>query len=392
MKIFTLNNRLAAIDYLDANASTPIHPRVLEAMREVALSSYGNPSATENAFGWVANQRVERCRSILAELTGSFEDEIIFTSGATEANNLFLLGFMKRVSTPFEQLLISQIEHPSVLEPARRRSVRDGIPLEQLRVDGQGGLDLEYFETICSRRRPLVSVILVNNEIGTIQDLGAISEIVRKYGGFLHVDASQAPATMDLGNVGDLCDAATFSAHKAYGPKGIGFLYLRQDHHSTIEPLTYGGGQQQGLRPGTIPTELIVGLTEAISLSQCEDGIEVRNVARTRRDEFEFFMLKEFKDIQVNGNLGNRHVGTSSISFSNLDASLLLGALSDKVAASSGSACSSGSIEPSHVLQAIGKTRDESFSTLRFGFHGLEPFGDVKGIVNSIVEATLNQR
>ncbi len=392
MKIFTSNNRLAAIDYLDANASTPIHPRVLEAMREAALSNYGNPSATENAYGWEANQQIERCYSTLAELTGTYEDEIVLTSGATEANNLLLLGFMKRSARPLEQLLISQIEHPSVLEPALRRSERDGIPLELIPVDGQGRLDLEHLEAFCSKRRSLVSIILVNNEIGTIQDLSSISEIARRYGGFLHIDASQSPATMDLGNIGDLCDAATFSAHKSYGPKGIGFLYLMQVHHGTLEPLAYGGGQQQTLRPGTIPTELVVGLTEALSFSQSDDGIEVRKVARTRRDEFESLILKEFQEIQLNGDLANRHVGNSSITFSSLDASALLGALSNKVAASSGSACSSGSIEPSRVLQAIGKTRDESFSTLRFGFHGLEPFGDIVGIVSSIVEASLNQR
>ncbi len=354
--------------YLDHQATTPLDPQVLAAMTPYLEGQFANPHSTDHALGWQAAQAVDEAATQVAKLIGADADEIVFTSGATESNNLALLGLGRReAGGKRRRILVSAIEHKCVLAVSRALSAECGYEIELLTVDPVGRVDVAALEETLAEDVLLVSVMAVNNEIGTIQDIQRIADIVHRYGAHFHCDAAQAPCAIDLQEVGSFCDLLCLSGHKMYGPKGIGALFIRRDLQERIEPLIYGGGQQRNLRSGTVPVPLCVGMSAAAELLAKESAHEEREVIRSLRDRFVQGLKRLPWPIRLNGPEGEwRHPGNANVQFRGFTAHDLLGALQPRVAASTGSACSSGILEPSHVLRAIGLSEEEAESSVRF--------------------------
>lgn len=351
--------------YLDYQASTPLDPRVIAAMMPYFGEKPGNPHATDHSFGWEAAKAVELAAQQVATAIGADPDEVIFTSGATEANNLAIIGIAGRKPPSRKRILVSSIEHKSVLATAAATR-RLGLKVELIPVDREGVVRVDQFSRQLSDDVLLVSVMAVNNEVGTIEPIGQVAELCHATGALFHTDATQALTTEAL-DVGVLqADLLSLSAHKIYGPMGIGALYMRRDIQRQIEPLFYGGGQQHGLRAGTLPVPLCVGFGEAAAICAYEGEVE-RTRIRNLREEFFQELQRIVPRIKLNGPTGiARHVGNISVCFPGIEADVLLGALQPQVAASTGSACTSGTIEPSHVLRSIGLNHDEANSSIRF--------------------------
>lgn len=353
--------------YLDYQATTPIDPRVAEAMAPFMGEDFGNPHSSDHILGWRASQAVDSASVTIASVLGVEADEIVFTSGATEANNLAILGTARgSQSATRRRILVSAIEHKCVLTAARALSKREGFIVEQIPVHPSGELDLEHLERAVRDDVLLVSVMAVNNEIGSIQPLKEVSELTQKHGAVLHSDFAQAACGVDLRALAGVVDMLSLSGHKMYGPKGIGAAYIRRDLQKVIEPIIYGGGQQNGLRSGTLPTALCVGFAKAAEISANENQKDAERISALRNmfvEKLGHLVVETY----LNGpGLPNRHPGNANIRFKNIDAKDLLGALQPKLAASTGSACSSGIPEPSHVLRALGMSGDEAESSIRF--------------------------
>lgn len=351
--------------YLDNHATTPTDPRVVEAMAPWWTDSFGNPHSGDHWFGWTANQAVDSARSNLTRMIGADPDEIIFTSGATEANNLAIIGAARARQPNRPHVVVSAIEHKCVLESAEQLK-HDGLLVDLVPVDDEGQVRLDVLENLLSENTALVSVIPVNNEIGSIQPIAEISRLCASTGAWLHCDAAQAPAAIDL-DVSSLgIDLMSLSSHKMYGPMGIGALYARADLLSRLRPITFGGGQEQGLRSGTVPTPLCVGFGEAAKLMSQLGGDE-RLVLRELRDKLWQGIRAIEPSAQLNGGMYARHPGNLNVLFPKLDASALIGALQPELAISTGSACTTGIPEPSHVLTAIGLSLEDAECSVRFG-------------------------
>lgn len=352
--------------YADYQATTPVDPRVLERMAPYWNEAFGNPHSSDHATGWRADKAVRTAAESVAELIGADADEIIFTSGATEANNLALLGLARRAGPGRKRLLVSAIEHKCVLGAARVLSAREGFVVETIPVDREGFLDIGALEGRLADDVLVVSLMAVNNEVGTIQRIPQVADILASYGIPFHCDAAQAPCAMDLAKLALHGDMASLSGHKMYGPQGIGVLYIRRDLQTKVEPLIHGGGQQNGLRSGTVPLPLCVGLGVAAGTRA---SAEERSSVGQRRDRFVRLLRRGDYPVSVNGPAAEfRHPGNASIRFHGFDAGDILGALQPRLAASTGAACASGFPEPSHVLRAIGLTAAESDATIRFSF------------------------
>ncbi len=348
---------------------------------------FANPHAADHAEGWLANAAVEEAASKLASAIGADRDEIVFTSGATEANNLAILGLARRASPSRRRILVSAIEHKCVLSSAQAAEAM-GLTVELLPVESQGLIDSEYLKSRLSDDVLLVSVMAVNNEVGTIQDVASISNLARMVGALVHTDAVQAMAAGPIDVSSWDVDTLSLSAHKIYGPKGIGALYIRRDVQQQIEPLIYGGGQQNGIRSGTLPVPLCVGFSEAASLMADTSAQAERDQLTALRDKFVNEIQARDKSVRLNGPSGGlRHPGNANLRFPGLDARDLIAALQPRVAASTGSACSTGIPEPSHVLRAIGLTGLEAESSVRFSLGRFTSDSDVSQAVELIVEA-----
>ena len=323
-------------------------------------------------------------------MIGSYDDEITFTSGATEANNLALLGLARHDANTRRRILVSAIEHKCVLGAARELSMNEGFTVESISVDSDGYLDLAELEERIANDVLLVSVMAVNNEVGTIQDIKAIFEIVNTYGALFHCDAAQAPCTMDLDNSANFADLISLSGHKMYGPQGIGALFIRRGIHDRIEPLFYGGGQQDGLRSGTVPLPLCVGMAAAAELIVAEGGEERNRIAR-QRNLFIALLKEAGLIIEVNGpSTDHRHPGNANIRFEGYDARDIIASLQPNLAASTGAACSSGIPEPSHVLMALGLTAEQSEASIRFSFGRFSTDDEVKKAATLVATAVSN--
>ena len=382
--------RIHDILYFDHQATTPLDPRVLRKMGPFWNESFGNPHSTEHVVGWAADKAITDAKTSVATLIGADADEIIFTSGATEANNLALLGIGRRpgAGSKRRRILVSAIEHKCVLAAAHALQRHDGFEIDTVPVDQTGKIKHDEFEGLVSSDVLLCSVILVNNEIGTVQDISEISQICRASGILLHCDAAQAPAAMDLSGVAVQVDLLSLSAHKMYGPMGIGALYIRRDLQPNIEPVIYGGGQQGNLRSGTLPLPLCVGMSEAAKLCGGEEGENERAQVRRLRDCFVERLGQTRWNIQLNGpDVDDRHPGNANLRFEGFDAQEILGTLQPKLTASSGSACTSGTPEPSHVLRAIGLTGDEADASIRFSIGHQTTEDDIDDAVELIVAA-----
>ena len=354
--------------YFDHQATTPVHPNVVERMAPFARITFGNPHSSDHVFGWDSAGFVETAANQVSKLIGADPDEIIFTSGATESNNLALLGLCRRAADgKRRRILVSAIEHKCILAACRALHDHHGFESEVIPVDRQGFLDLSALETALREDVLAISVILVNNEIGTIQPIEEISRLARKCGAIVHSDAAQAPVAMQLGKLAKHTDMLSLSAHKMYGPKGIGITYIARELQQRIEPLIYGGGQQNGLRSGTIPVQLCVGMGAAAELFLSEEIQAKRAKLIQCRDTFVRGMKRLAFRVSINGARGDsRHPGNANIRFHGFCAQDIIGSLQPHLAASTGSACTTGIPEPSHVLRAIGLEAEAAESSIRF--------------------------
>lgn len=360
--------RIGQTIYLDHQATTPLDVKVLSEMAPYFGESFGNPHSADHSLGWKAAQAVEDATARVAGMIGADADEIVFTSGATEANNLALLGLGRRASgDKRRRILVSAVEHKCVLAACRVLHEQLGYRIESLPVDSAGFVDMAALSETLADDVLAVSVLAVNNEIGTIQNLALLSEIIRGSGALFHCDAAQAPGAIDLQTVSEFVDLLSLSGHKMYGPQGIGALFIRRDLQNRIEPLVYGGGQQRNLRSGTVPVALCVGMGAAAALINTPEDSEKRAVLRNRRDSFVHMLLDLPWPIVLNGpQNAHRHPGNANMRFEGFDAHDILSMLQPRLAASMGSACTSGIPEPSHVLRAIGLSNTDAESSIRF--------------------------
>ena len=339
-------------------------------------------------MGWRAAQAIENATKQLAALIGADTDEIIFTSGATEANNLALLGLARgNKDVTRRRVLLGATEHKCVLSVGRVLEEQLGYTVEIVAVDEEGTVNLANLEDRLDDDVLAVSIMTVNNEIGTIQNIDAISRSVASYGAIFHTDAAQAPCAMDMTCMLDNVDLLSLSGHKMYGPKGIGALYINREIQPQIEPLIYGGGQQNGLRSGTLPTTLCVGLGAAAELMNEWQSEEERTRIAQLRDQF-INGLREVTTIGLNGPAcgPRRHPGNANVEFVGHCAQDILWALQPKLAASTGSACSSGIPEPSHVLRAIGLSSGSADASIRFSLGRYTTEADVANAITLIDE------
>jgi cysteine desulfurase len=377
----------AAHTYLDNMASTPVDLRVIESMRPFWSESFGNPHSADHWFGWKANEAVEGAAASVACLIGADADEIVFTSGATEANNLAVLGLAHRAPKGRRRILVSPIEHKSSISAVRVAAERYGLAYEMLVVDSEGRIDIENVSKVIGDDVLCVLAMAVNNELGTVQDIPAISAICAKFGAHLISDAVQAPCAVDLDVGRDNVPLLVLSAHKLYGPKGIGALYVRRDIRNSVEPQIYGGHQQGGLRAGTLPTPLCVGFGAAATILKGEDMIHERSRIEALRNQFETGLRQLDLSIAFNGAGAQRHPGCSNTRFDGHDGRDLLSLIQPSVAGSSGSACSSGITEPSHVLRAIGLSGEDADASIRFSFGRFNAEADVPVAIGAISQA-----
>lgn len=374
--------------YLDHQATTPVDSRVLAEITPYFSESFGNPHSSDHLLGWETSRAVEDAAARVARLIGADADEIIFTSGATEANNLALLGLGRRViSGTRRRILLGSAEHKCVLAAGRALEDHHGFKVEHLPVDSEGFVEVSTLEDALDEDVFLVSIMAVNNEIGTIQDIEALSKVARHYGAVFHCDAAQAPVALDLSTFAKQVDLLSLSAHKMYGPKGIGAVYIARELQHRIEPLIYGGGQQNGLRSGTVPVPLCVGMGVAAEIFTDATAEDRRRELRRKRDKFVAGLKRLGWPITLNGPEGQaRHPGNANIRFTGFAAHDILAALQPHLAASTGSACTSGIPEPSHVLKAIGLNSDAADSSIRFSPGFATNDSDIDSAVNRINE------
>jgi cysteine desulfurase len=331
--------------------------------------AFGNAHSVDHAVGWSAAKAVQEAAAAVATLIGADANEIVFTSGATEANNFALLGLAHRAPPSRRRILVSTIEHKCVLATAQVIGERYGIRVDPIPVGREGFVDLNFLSGELDDSVLAVSIMAVNNEIGTIQDIPAISGLLEHYGVLLHCDAAQAPCAMDVSELATYADLLSLSGHKIYGPQGIGALYIRRDAQNRIEPLIYGGGQQEGLRSGTVPVALAVGMGAAAKILHGPEQETERERIAGQRDCFVRLLTDGAVTVTLNGPVGEeRHPGNANLQFDHLSAKDLLNILQPRLAASTGSACTSGIPEPSHVLRAIGLNGEQADASARFSF------------------------
>ncbi|XP_033625458.1 cysteine desulfurase, mitochondrial-like [Asterias rubens] len=350
--------------YMDAQSTTPLDPRVLDAMMPYSLAYFGNPHSRTHSYGWECEEAVEKARAQVARLIGADTREIIFTSGATESNNISVKGVSRFYKSRKKHVITTQTEHKCVLDSCRALEA-EGFDVTYLPVQTNGLLDLKVFEDAIRPDTVLTSVMFVNNEIGVKQPIAEIGAICRAKKIFLHTDAAQAvgkiPVDVNTMNI----DLMSISGHKIYAPKGIGALYVRRRPRVRIEALQSGGGQERGMRSGTLPTPLIVGLGEACEISQNDMEYDHARISALA-DRLITKINKSLKDVIQNGDPTQRYPGCVNLSFAYIEGESLLMALKN-IALSSGSACTSASLEPSYVLRAIGAEEDLAHSSIRFG-------------------------
>ncbi len=357
-----MNSVLKLPIYLDYSATTPVDPRVAQKMIPYLTEHFGNPASRSHAFGWKAEEAVELAREEVAALVRCDAKDLVWTSGATESINLALKGAAEFYKAKGKHLVTVKTEHKATLDSMRELE-RRGFEVTYLDVDAEGMLDLGALEASLRKDTILVSVMFVNNEIGVIQDIPAIGELCRSRGILFHVDAAQATGKCDI-DLGALkADLMSFSAHKTYGPKGIGALYVRRKPRVRLEAQMHGGGHERGFRSGTLATHQIVGMGEAFRLARLEMGAE-RERMRAMRDRL-LAGMREMEEVFLNGHLERRVPHNLNVSINFVEGESLIMAVKD-IAVSSGSACTSASLEPSYVLRALGRSDELAHSSMRF--------------------------
>jgi cysteine desulfurase len=347
--------------YMDYGATTPVDPRVVDAMIPWLREHFGNPSSRSHAWGWEAEEAVESARGQIAALIGADSREIVWTSGATESNNLAIKGAANFYSTRGKHLITVKTEHKAVLDVMRELE-RQGFEVTYLDVEANGLLDFEKFKAAIRPDTILASVMFVNNEIGVIQDIPALGALCRERGIIFHVDAAQATGKVDIDLATLPVDLMSLASHKTYGPKGIGALYVRRKPRVRLEAQMHGGGHERGMRSGTLPTHQCVGMGEAFRIAGAEMGAERERIRALQRRLYAG--LSGIEQVFVNGDLERRVPHNLNISFNYVEGeSLIMGVKG--LAVSSGSACTSASLEPSYVLRALGRSDELAHSSLR---------------------------
>jgi cysteine desulfurase len=344
-------------------ATTPVDPRVVKKMLAYLdiNGNFGNPASTTHSYGWQASEAVDMARAQVASVIGAQSEEIIWTSGATEANNLAIMGAARFYARKGKHIITARTEHKAVLDPCQAL-IKEGFEISYLEPNSKGIIEVESLAQALRKDTILVSLMHVNNEIGVVQDISALSALTRSKGILFHSDAAQsiAKVPVDVKELG--VDLLSLSAHKAYGPKGIGALYVRQQPRIHLEPIMHGGGHEKGLRAGTLPTHLIVGMAEAFELAQSEFELESARI-RALRDRL-WEGIKDLEAVHCHGDWQRRVPNNLNVGFEYVEGEALLMALGD-IAVSTGSACTSASLEPSHVLLALGIPELLAHSSIR---------------------------
>lgn len=375
--------QIGGVIYLDFQATTPVDPRVIETMIPFLNEKFGNPHSSEHSMGWEAAKAIEEAAVSVSNLICADPDEIVFTSGATESNNLALFGLCNYIGRKRNRILISSIEHKSIMAVARELEKRYGVEIIYIPVNREGFVDLNFIADNIDETVLAVSVMAVNNEIGSIQPLKSIGELTREHGVIFHCDAAQGPCSINLDVYDINVDMMSLSAHKVYGPKGVGAIYIGRETVKRIAPLLYGGGQQNHMRAGTVPVPLCVALGKACDLLMDPNHVDERISVAAMRDVLVENLTHLGWPIYLNGpQPSKRHPGNANLRFEGFSAQDILAALQPRLCASSGSACTSGIPEPSYVLQAIGLSYDEAISSIRFS---LGRFTKVQDINESVI-------
>ncbi|KAK9468721.1 pyridoxal phosphate-dependent transferase [Lipomyces arxii] len=368
--------------YLDMQATTPMDPRVLDVMLKFYTGLYGNPHSRTHAYGWETDTAVEEAREHVANIIGADPKEIIFTSGATESNNMSVKGVARFYKAKKNHIITSQTEHKCVLDSCRHLQ-DEGFEVTYLPVKANGLVDLEELEAAIRPETSLVSIMMVNNEIGVIQPIDEIGKICRKHKVFFHTDAAQAVGKIPIDVNKSNIDLMSISGHKIYGPKGIGACYVRRRPRVRLDPIITGGGQERGLRSGTLAAPLIAGFGEACRIAKAEmeyDSAHISHLSRRLSDG-----LMALDHTVRNGDPEHHYPGCVNISFAYVEGESLLMALKD-VALSSGSACTSASLEPSYVLRALGADDALAHSSIRFGIGRFTTEAEIDYVLDAVRE------
>jgi cysteine desulfurase len=375
------SNQRAPI-YLDYQATTPCDRRVVEAMLPYFTERFGNPHSRNHDYGWAAEEAVEIARAQIAHIIGANEKEIIFTSGATESNNLAIKGVARFNKDRKNHIITCVTEHKCVLDSCRHLEL-DGFDVTYLPVQANGLIDLDQLREAITDKTVLVSIMAVNNEIGVVQPLKAIGEICRERKVYFHTDAAQAVGKIPLDVEEMKIDLLSISGHKLYGPKGIGALYVRRRPRVRLEAMISGGGQERGMRSGTLPTPLCVGLGEACRIAEIEMGAEAERL-HALSDRFYGRVMAELPEVYLNGDKEQRIPGNLNLSFAYVEGEGLMMGIKD-LAVSSGSACTSASLEPSYVLRALGVDEELAHTSLRIGIGRFTTEEEIDFAVDRIV-------
>ena len=373
--------------YLDYASTTPVDPRVASKMMQYLTpeGEFGNPASRSHRYGWKADDAVEEARSHVANLVNCDPREIVWTSGATEADNLAIKGVARFYKSKGNHIITSKIEHKAVLDPCRQLE-REGFEVTYLDPNEGGVITPDAIKNAIKENTILVSIMHINNELGTLNNLAEIGKISREAGAFFHVDAAQSTCKVDIDLSTLPVDLMSFSAHKTYGPKGIGALFVRRKPRVRIEALIHGGGHERGMRSGTLPTHQIVGMGEAFKIAK-EEMDSDHDKINSYHEQF----LNEAMKIEhayINGDLDNKVPNILNISFNFVEGESLIMGLKD-IAVSSGSACTSASLEPSYVLRALGRKDELAHSSIRFSFGRFTSDDDIKNtlaILNKVVD------
>tara|TARA_Y100001935_G_C17310864_1_gene516053 strand:- start:4970 stop:6187 length:1218 start_codon:yes stop_codon:yes gene_type:complete len=367
--------------YFDYASTTPVDPRVAKKMHECLLldGNFGNPSSRSHEFGWKAEEVVEKARLQVADLINADSREIVWTSGATESDNLAIKGAAKFYKDRGNHIITSKIEHKAVLDPCRQLE-REGFEVTYLDPNQDGVVTLEEIKKHVKDETILISLMHINNELGSINDIEKIGNFAREKNIIFHVDAAQSIGKIDVDLSKLNVDLMSFSAHKCYGPKGMGALYIRRKPRVRLEALIHGGGHERGFRSGTLATHQIVGMGEAFSLVKKEMAKDNKKIKEL--SEFFWDQISGIEEIVLNGNKKNKVANITNVSFSYVEGESLIMALKD-VAVSSGSACTSASLEPSYVLRALGRPDELAHSSIRFSFGRFTTKEEVKMVAET---------
>ena len=376
---------MKATIYFDYAATTPVDPRVAEKMSEClsAEGKFGNPASRSHKYGWEAEEAIEVARRQVADLIGSDPREIVWTSGATESDNLAIKGVAHFYKSRGKHIITSKIEHKAVLDTCRHLE-RDGFEVTYLDPGQDGLVSPEEVRSAIREDTTLVSIMHANNEIGVINDIASIGAICREHGVFYHVDAAQSAGKIEIDVEAMKIDLMSLSAHKMYGPKGVGALYVRRKPRVRLEAQMHGGGHERGMRSGTLPTHQLVGMGEACSIAKAEMEEEQLRLLKLRKRLWNG--LKDLEEVYVSGDMDRRLPGLINMSFNYVEGESLIMSLPD-LAISSGSACTSASLEPSYVLRALGLNDELAHSSLRFSVGRFTDEADVDQAVESVRKA-----